>query len=305
MGPLSQLSQEEQDLLPSAADVEHYRNRGWYLSEPLLDDEEIDRVGAAVERFYAGHRDRRLPVRLPSSSYWTAADGDAVQRHNDYICYESDEIRRILCKPLIAAVAARLAATTQIRLWSSTLILKPPNPDNPTGVVPWHTDRHHWQTCTSDELMTAFIPLHDCGEDYGTLTVVDGSHRWRELPPAPTDDVTLHFADRPARILDEALEATARFNRAEIREVRLAIPKGRVSFHHCRTYHGSSANRMRHPRRVVTVRFQDASNRWRDVRKRDGSRVVYSHDTLVRKTIEGTPDYTDPEYCPVLWQENT
>lgn len=297
------LSAAENAILPSREDVAHYRAHGWYISEPLFTEEEIDRVHDASERFYAGHRDRRLPRRLPSSAYWTPMDGD-VQRHNDYICYESEEIFRILCKPLIGAVAARLAGTPLVRLWSSTLIYKPARVDEPSNIVPWHTDRHHWQSCTSDDLLTAFVPLHDCDEDSGTLTVIDASHRWRELPAAPDDDVTLHFAERPAHALAAAVEATARFNQTEARKVPLVIEKGRVSFHHCRTYHGSGPNRKPDPRRVVTVRFQDDGNQWRDFRKPGGRAATYSHDAFVRRTAGGDPDYTDPEYCPVIWSDD-
>jgi hypothetical protein len=297
------LSAAEKALLPSPADIAHYRTHGWYLSAPLFTDEEIDLVYTASEGFYAGHRDRRLPGQLPASAYWTPSDGD-VQRHNDYICYENDVIFRVLCKPLIAAVAARLAGTPLVRLWSSTLINKPARTDEPSNIVPWHIDRHHWQSCTSDDLLTAFIPLHDCDEDSGTLTVIDASHRWTELPAATDDDVTLHFAERPAHALAATVATTAAFNGAEVKQLPLVIGKGQVSFHHCRTYHASGPNRKPFPRRAVTVRFQDDANRWQDFRKRGGGSAVYSHDAFVRRTADGQPDYTDPEYCPVLWRSD-
>src|SRR5207244_397372 len=105
---------------------------------------------------------------------WTPADGP-VQRHNDYIHYRSKEIGRILRKPLLGAVAARLAGTGEIRVFQGTLIYKPPRPEEPTNHVPWHMDRHYWQTCTSERMLTAFIPFHDCDERMGTITMVDGS----------------------------------------------------------------------------------------------------------------------------------
>lgn len=89
-----------------------------------------------------------------------------------------DAIRQILSKPLIAAVAARLARTDQIRLWNSTLIYKPPRLDD-YNIVSWPFNKHYWQTCSSDEMLTAFIPFHDYGEEMGTITMVDGSHTWK------------------------------------------------------------------------------------------------------------------------------
>jgi len=292
------LTNEERDLLPSDAEVQEYRAHGWYLSRKLLSDDEIDRLLAASERFYAGYRDRPLPVKPPNLAYWEPSHG-AVQRHNDYIHYESQEIGQILRKPLIGAVAARLAQTPEIRLFQSTLIYKPPAGDEVSNLVPWHADRHYWQTCTSDQMLTAFIPLHDCGVDMGTITMVDGSHKWREVAG---DDSTRHFAQRDRTELDAILRETARANGTRAEAIPMVIPKGHMSFHHCRIYHGSGHNVSGRPRRAISLHLQDQDNRWRPYRRPDGSLLVYNHDVVVRRTSQGTPDYSDPVYCPVLWR---
>jgi ectoine hydroxylase-related dioxygenase (phytanoyl-CoA dioxygenase family) len=221
-----------------------------------------------------------------------------VQRHNDYIHYESAEIAKILRKPLIGAVAARLAEADTIRVFQATLIYKPSISGETTNLVPWHADRHYWQTCTSERMLTAFIPFHDCGVDMGTITMVDGSNQWRDITG---DDSTRHFAQRDRQELDAILRQTAQQNSAKLSAVPMVIPKGHMSFHHCRTYHGSGHNVSGQPRRAISLHLQDGQNRWRPFHRADGSQVFYNHDTLVRKTSEGTPDYGDPEYCPVLW----
>jgi hypothetical protein len=291
------LTDEEQALLPSDADVAGYAAHGWYLSKKLFTDAEIDVITDASERFYAGHRDRGLPARPPNLAYWTPEQG-AVQRHNDYIHYESDLIGAILRKPLLGAVAARLAGAREIRVFQSTLIYKPPRPEEPSNQVPWHMDRHYWQTCTSDRMLTAFIPLHDCGVEFGTITMVDGSHRWVEIPG---DDSTRHFAHRDRSELDSLLVANARHNGAEVEAIPMVIPKGHMSFHHCRIYHGSGQNLADRPRRAISLHLQDGDNEYRAWRRPDGSPVVYNHDVLVRRTADGRPDYADPEFCPVIW----
>jgi Phytanoyl-CoA dioxygenase (PhyH) len=292
------LSDAERALLPSDDDVRWYAEHGWYLSKKLLSDDEVDALAAESERFYRGHPDRRLPLRPPHLAYWTPADG-AVQRHNDYIHYESDVIGAILRKPLIGAVAARLAGTAEIRVFQSTLIYKPPRPDEPTNRVPWHMDRHYWQTCTSERMLTAFIPFHDCGEEMGTITMIDRSHRWEEIPG---DDSTRHFAERDRDELEALLAANARHNGAEVTPVPIVIPKGHMSFHHCKIYHGSGDNLSGRPRRAISLHLQDGENQWRPFRRPTGDAVVYNHDVLVRKTSAGTPDYADPEFCPAIWR---
>ncbi len=83
----------------------------------------------------------------------------------------------------------------------------------------------------------------------------------------------------------------------------MLIPKGHMSFHHCRTYHGSGANLSDRPRRAVSLHMQDGANPYRPYRRPNGEPVVYNHDVLVRSTDDGRPDYADPAYCPVLWRE--
>lgn len=292
------LTEEERELLPTDEDIAFYAEHGWFLSKKLFTDEEVDLLESAGERFYAGHRDRTLPVRPPKLAYWKPEHGD-VQRHNDYIHYEDDTIGRILRKPLLGAVAAKLAESEQIRVFQSTLIFKPPVAAEASNIVPWHFDRHYWSTSTSERMLTAFIPFHDCDEEMGTITMVDGSHNWKET--ADNDATSLHFAERDGSELDAMLEENAHYNGVEVRKIPIRIPKGHVNFHHCRTYHGSGPNVSDRPRRAISFHLQDGENRYRDFRRSDGTPVSYNHDVLVRKTAQGTPDYSDPEYLPLLW----
>jgi len=294
-----QLTEAERQLLPSDADVEAYARRGWYLTQKLFTDDEVDQLREATDRFYAGERDRVLPVRPPKLAYWQPADGD-VQRHNDYIHYESAAVARILAKPLLGAVAARLAQADEIRVFQSTLIYKPPVAAEPTNIVPWHFDKHYWQSSTSERMLTAFIPFHDCDVRMGTITMVDGSNTWKEIG---TDDTTpRHFAERDRDDLERLLEENAAYNNAEVTKIPMLIPKGHLSFHHCRTYHGSGPNLSTSPRRAISLHLQDGENTYRPYALAEGGVVAYNHDVLVRRTPDGRPDYADPEYCPVLWR---
>jgi ectoine hydroxylase-related dioxygenase (phytanoyl-CoA dioxygenase family) len=293
------LPEQELALLPTDEEVEAYARSGWYLTRKLFTDDEVDELTAASERYYAGERSRTLPVRPPRLAYWEPAHGP-VQRHNDYVHYESDDIARILRKPILGAVAARLARAAEIRIFQSTLIYKPPIAGEPSNLVPWHFDRHYWQTCTSDDMLTAFIPFHDCGVEMGTITMIDGSHRWAEI--GADDSTTKHFAERGRNDLERMLEDNAAYNHAVVRKVPMIIPKGHMSFHHCRTYHGSGANVSDRPRRAISFHLQPGANEYRPFHLSTGNVVAYNHDVVVRLTPDGRPDYADPEFCPVLWR---
>jgi hypothetical protein len=293
------LTQAERSLLPSDSDVEFYAAHGWYLTKKLFTDDEVDELVAATDRYYAGERDRTLPVRPPRLAYWDPSKGD-VQRHNDYVHYEHDGIAKVLRKPLIGAVAAALARADEIRVFQSTLIYKPPIATEPTNIVPWHFDKHYWSSCTSDRMLTAFIPFHDCDEEMGTITMVDGSHVWREI--GSDDSVTRHFADRDNSDLERVLTENAAYNNVDLIKIPMVIPKGHMSFHHCRTYHGSAGNHSPRPRRAISFHLQDGENSYRRFALSSGEILAYNHDFLVRRQPDGSPDYSDPEFCPVLWR---
>jgi ectoine hydroxylase-related dioxygenase (phytanoyl-CoA dioxygenase family) len=300
--PSFTLTEEERSLLPSASDVEFYAEHGWYLTKKLFTDSEVDELVAASERYYAGERDRTLPLRPPKLAYWDPSNGD-VQRHNDYVHYEHDGLARLLCKPLVGAAAAALARAGEIRVFQSTLIYKPPIATEPTNIVPWHFDKHYWSTSTSDRMLTAFIPFHDCGEEMGTITMIDGSHRWQET--GRVDSVTKHFAERDNSDLERVLAENAAYNNVEVVKIPVIIPKGHMSFHHCRIYHGSLANRSPRPRRAVSLHLQDGENAYREFVLTTGEVLTYNHDAVVRRLPDGRPDYSDPEFCPVVWRNPT
>jgi hypothetical protein len=294
------LTDEERALLPTDEDVRFYAEHGWYLSGKLFSDEEIDALVEASDQYYDGARDHRLPTRPPKLAYWQPEHGQ-VQRHNDYVHYESDAIGKILRKPLVGAVAARLAQASEIRIFQSTMIYKPPVAGEPTNVVPWHFDKHYWASSTSDRMLTGFLPFHDCPPEMGTITMVDGSHRWREIG---NDDSTVrHFAERDKTQLDVMLAENAAYNDAEVVKIPITIPKGHMNFHHCRTYHGSGPNLSDRPRRAISLHLQDGANAYQEFRLSNGQLAGYNHDVLVRRTADGHPDYADPAYCPVLWRE--
>ncbi|HMC71900.1 MAG TPA: phytanoyl-CoA dioxygenase family protein, partial [Mycobacteriales bacterium] len=132
------------------------------------------------------------------------------------------------------------------------------------------------------------------------LTMIDGSHRWKEVGG---DDTTVrHFADRDRSQLEQLLAENAAYNDATVTKVPMLIPKGHMSFHHCRIYHGSGANVSGRPRRAISLHLQDGGNRYREHPLSDGTNASYNHDVLVRRTPDGRPDYADPEFCPVIWE---
>lgn len=285
------LTADQEAALPTDADVESYEEHGYYVSRKVLPDEVIDAAVRGAQRHWAGERDWRLPI---SSGFgdWKPSDGDTI-RNSEYTALQNREIRALAEYPLIGAIAARLTRSKEIRLWDDQLVSKPAS-GGPSGpVVGWHTDRAYWLTCSSEDMLTAWIPLHDCPVEMGPVIYIDGSHKW------PGTEALRHFNSQDL----EALEANVIGEGFDSKKRVIALQKGQMSFHHSRMVHGSDVNRGTFPRTSIALHMQDEKNRHRVYRNEAGEPWHITNDDLCRRDANGSPDYTDPLVFPVLFRE--
>jgi hypothetical protein len=273
--------------LPTDDQVAGYREHGWFVSGPIIPHDVLDRMRDLLE----AHQHRPARDRLPDSvgvDEWSPAKGAGL-RNNQFPCLQDPRFRELSLMPVIGAIAARLAGTPAIRLFYDQAITKPPADQE--AVVGWHADRAYWSTCTSTELLTAWIPFEDSSVENGTLMVVDGSHRWPEAD---------HLRDFKVRDLDDIGTRLGRDLPTDA-VVPVAVRKGQVEFHHCRLLHASGPNRSPHPRVAFAVHLQDAANEHHDAFGPAGEPITIPSDRLCRRTADGRPDYSDPDVFPVLW----
>ena len=284
--PLAPLTAADLALLPGEADVRFYRKHGYFVSPVIFTEAEIDAAHDAQERFYAGARDAGLDLPARSRG-WTRGPG---LRKNDYASLRMSSLAALVRKPILGAIAARLAGVDVIRLWHDQLLYKPSEAaDAPPANVGWHTDKGYWKSATSENLLTAWIPFHACDNAAGTITMVDGSHRW------PDNTTSLDFFNSDLDGLENRFETGGE----PVRKVPMLLQKGQVSFHHCLTIHGSGPNRSGLPRRSMAVHLQDGGNRY-DRTPLNGQPRRHGNDDLLRRDADGYPDYSDPTACPVL-----
>lgn len=280
--------------LPSEEDVGRYERHGWFVCPAILPHALLDASRVAIEAHQQGHRDCRLPIASGFSD-WQPGDGDGV-RNNEFCSLQNDGVRALAQQAVLGAIAARLARSDAIRLFDDQAVYKPSNSASANTVVGWHTDHSYWSTCTSQRMLTAWIPLQDSDESNGTLYVVDGSNRWPECEHVRDfNDYTFNHsdADHLAERIGRAIPPQA--------VIPLQLSKGQLSFHHMRTLHASGPNHSGKPRFAVAVHLQDSANRYRSCLAADGTPIVLPHDKLCRSDSAGLPDYTDPAIFPVLW----
>ncbi len=269
---------------PSQADIGHFNACGWVVTSPdFVPEDLLDEAAEAVEAYYLGERDRHLPVH--GFLDWHPEDGGGL-RLNDYVSLQSDSLRKLACWPEIGRAAAALVNAGCVRLFHDQLITKPPSIPGADTTVGWHTDKSYWKTCSSERMLTAWIPLQECSESSGPIAVVDGSHKWQNTEWMSTF-IVQDFASIEARLGHP------------IQPRPLLLKRGQVSFHHARTIHGSLANRSGGFRTALAVHIQDEENVY--TRSGDGGKAVHMNDVLCRRRLDGTPDYGDPSICPRLW----
>ncbi|HWF80880.1 MAG TPA: phytanoyl-CoA dioxygenase family protein [Streptosporangiaceae bacterium] len=275
-------------LLPTEQDVRFYEQHGWWISPPIVPDDLIDDARFGADRYYAGEKDEFL--LFEAGTDWSPSHGD-VLRQNDYVSLQIDQLRQLVKHELIAHAAAILARTDQIRLFHDQLIYKPPRVDPFASTVGWHTDIAYWKTCSSRNLITAWIPFQPVTMDMGPMTVLDRSHRW-------TGNEHLEFFHDPDLL---GIERRIDKNSDRLDEMPLLLDAGQVSFHHCCTIHGSKPNHSGRPRLALAVHMQDRDNHYRAA-EHNGKPVTHLNDFLCRRDAAGNPDYADPDICPVLWE---
>lgn len=293
MSPTS-LTPEQRALLPDESDVAFYEANGYYISkEGVLPEGLIDSACEGTQRFYRGERDGTLPFDTGFFN-WKPGDGDG-QRNNEFVSLQKSELKALAVYPLLGAIAAKLTRSSAIRVLDDQLFYKPSNSQNASSTVSgWHVDQAYWATCSSDKMISVWIPLHSVDITRSPLVVMAGSHRWQG-----PQDVRLSFNQQNLSEMEEKFRAHGR----EVRIVPMTLRKGQVSFHHGWTVHASYPNTSGQPRLAYAVHLQDGDNHYRPYRNAQGREIHIFDEKLCRKLPNGDPDFSDPDVFPTVWSE--
>lgn len=272
--------------VPDSRGVEEFWQRGTWVSGQVVPHALLDVVRALIADHQRRPKDRRLPADTGHSD-WSPADGAGL-RNSEFISIQLPQARVLTLMPIIGRIAATLLGTDCVRLFEDQAVEKPPG--DLDAVVGWHTDSAYATTCTSDDLITAWIPFDDATAETGTLLAVPGSHRW-----TGTEDLR-YFQRRDLTGLTSLVDG------ADVADpVTIDVRRGEVEFHHGRLVHASGPNRSDRPRLALAVTFQAAGNGYREVLDRTGTPVVLPVNRLCRRDARGRPDYGDDAVFPVVW----
>lgn len=276
---------------PDEATVAGYHRRGWLITPPILPGDLLDAAWRSIQSYLDGIADHEIAMCAEATDQ-RRSRGDPLDQLG-YLSLRLDDVRRLVTNSPLGEIAARLTGADAIRLFHDRLIIKPPDPTVTTSVG-WHTDRAYWRTCSSERMLTAWVPFHDVDVTMGPLLVMTGSHRWR---------VGTHMATSHRSDMDDLLREAAGQRRLAP-PATMTMRRGQVSFHDCRALHGSLPNHSDRVRAALAVHLQPGDNRYQLVMSSGGRRIGHTNDLLCRAASDGAPDYTDPEVFPDLWRDS-
>lgn len=275
--------------LPTPDEVARYQEQGWFVTDEIIPHELLDEVARRLDEHQHRPASER-PLTGLAIEDWAPGDADGV-RNSEYLTFQQPWFGVLTLAPLIGAIAARLSGADSIRLFDDQALIKVPGGDE--SVFGWHTDGAYWSTCTSTQMLTAWIPLHDTSLAGGTLMYVPGSHRWE-----------IHGNLRQGRQANiDRIDVIAEREVASESIVPVELRKGQISLHHMGLLHASGPNRAATPRQAIAVHLQPGDNHYQRALADDGSgvEVHLPNDDLCRRLADGRPDYADPVAFPVLW----
>lgn len=235
------------DLLPSAQDILKFKETGHYTSKVLFSDEELDKVSMAQDAFYKNPTPN-WPYKKMKPYGWKFGEKVDFKR-TDYSYLQIPEIREFLLKPIIGDIAAALLGE-KVKLWNDHLSFKEPNAKSTT--VGWHRDDFYWESCTAENLITAWVPFNEIREDSGGLQYIQGSNNWPKIQ-------CLDYFSKQLNLQESELDSTE----FDIIKVASLLKRGQVSFHTSKTIHASYENSSSTPRRALGVHMQPRSNKFK------------------------------------------
>ncbi|MGD9631477.1 MAG: phytanoyl-CoA dioxygenase family protein [Pyrinomonadaceae bacterium] len=230
------VSRDDDQYRLTADQVDFFNENGYLAGIPILDDDQIEVLRAALSGLMdAEDPGRDLFYEFNSNE---SADPNRVLFHALGAWRVSTPFHDVLWHPAFVVPASQLLGGP-VRFWHDQLFVKPAHDG---GVVIWHQDFSYWTRTEPMAHLTCWIGLDDSTLDNGCVHYVPRSHKWNLLP---RED----FANDMNKIRDYLTEEQLR----EFRPVPIELRKGECSFHHPMMVHGSFENSSDRPRRAVVI----------------------------------------------------
>ncbi|MDG2427498.1 MAG: phytanoyl-CoA dioxygenase family protein [Acidimicrobiales bacterium] len=259
-----------------------FHTDGFAVVDRLVSPELIDPLRERFERLFRGGFETGVP---PDEINWQEGLADPTLTRQICNAWKADRlVATVVLSARLGESLARLAGWPGARIIQDNLLWKPPGARS----VGFHRDNAYLAWYRPQQMATCWIALDQTSSETGTVSFVQGSHRW-----ATDGDPAMEFhapADYRAP-MEEA--AAAEGVRPEI--VPVEVPAGGGSFHHGWTWHGSDVNRSNVHRRVLVLHCASSEARFHRPGFGVGNGPIYS------RYAHSDDDVMDEAHFPVLW----
>ncbi|MBN8557946.1 MAG: phytanoyl-CoA dioxygenase family protein [Proteobacteria bacterium] len=224
--------------IATPAQIDAFARDGVVCLRGLLDADEVALLRAGIDANIAAPSERAKVASRPDDP------GFFIE---DFCCWpDNDAYRRFIFDSPLAAVAARLMASRQVRLYHDHMLTKEPGTRQRT---PWHQDQPYYNI-EGRQNISFWIPV-DPVRRHSTLEFVAGSHRGPWLMPRSFMDHQAKWF--PEGSLQELPDIEAA--RQQFPILGWAIDPGDVIAFHMLSLHASGGVDGDTRRRVFSVRM--------------------------------------------------
>ncbi|HXG24161.1 MAG TPA: phytanoyl-CoA dioxygenase family protein [Chthonomonadales bacterium] len=251
-------------ILTSAQAEQFYRD-GYLRFGRVIDDEQVERLRAALDRVIVEETTRTDDSGLPPEFAYGhnrgsggIPSGRAIHQYVN-MWKVVPEYREIIHHPIITGVIRDLMGVERIRIWHDQVISKPPG-DNKHFAC--HHDFYFWPL-DRPTMITCWLALDDATPENGCMHVVPGSHRDPRYQPVGCDlSEDIHLSPVPQGPGEPgSLYADIRTWMPD-RAVPVVLKAGECMFHHCLNYHMTPENTTDRQRRAFIIIYMPDGTRY-------------------------------------------
>lgn len=189
-------------------------------------------------------------------------------------------VKEFVLSRRLGRIATQLLGTEGVRMYHDQALYKEPS----GGHTPWHVDQFYWPL-SSNNTVTAWIPLHAVPSDMGPLEFSKGSQRimfGRDLA----------ISDESEQKIEENLKMS------DLPKVAEPFDLGEVSFHYGYTFHRAGPNTTAKPREVMTIIYMD-----RDMRLAEPANKAQVNDWNAWCPGAKVGEIIDTHLNPILYEK--
>ena len=240
----------------TAQQAQEFERNGFINSGPTLELEEVDELGAELDRILALGPDGFDPAGPHPVLFRDLGPGanGGVSANPVWqivnIWEASPVFQRLLYHPAIVKAVSQLTGQPELMVWHDQIQFKPAGHGGP---LRWHQDAPLWPIIKPLTAVSAWVPMDDADVDNGCMWMVPGSFKWG-------NQIEFLRTQGELATVDEfgGIEGFTPPPGAEITDVApqpMQVKRGEISFHHSLNWHGSPSNKSGRRRRAIAIHY--------------------------------------------------